>query len=206
VFLLLGAIVNVAVAWGCEMWCPSVDMVNVGVRFYPLPAGERWYRSAPVHWPPPAERGHVNLVGRTATWTSITRERQGLAPSDVFHFSQLVIECGWPLRSLEYEHQVNQRPYSIAIEKLADFGEVPAWLRPIDERRRLPLRPIWPGFAINTLFYAAILWLLFAAPFALRRRRRIKRGLCPKCAYPVGDSAVCTEWGAPHTVRVLDAA
>ncbi|MCZ6655485.1 MAG: hypothetical protein O7D91_20955, partial [Planctomycetota bacterium] len=24
----------------------------------------------------------------------------------------------------------------------------------------IPLRPLWPGFAINTIFYAAILWLL----------------------------------------------
>ncbi|MCI0632193.1 MAG: hypothetical protein L0Y44_16240 [Phycisphaerales bacterium] len=56
-------------------------------------------------------------------------------------------------------------------------------------------RPLWPGFAINTIFYAAILWLLFAAPFALRRRRRIKRGLCPACAYPVGESETCTECG-----------
>ncbi|MCI0362376.1 MAG: hypothetical protein L0219_00750 [Phycisphaerales bacterium] len=58
--------------------------------------------------------------------------------------------------------------------------------------------PIWPGFAINTIFYAAILWggwLLFAAPGLVRRRRRIKRGLCPACAYPIGASATCTECG-----------
>jgi hypothetical protein len=62
--------------------------------------------------------------------------------------------------------------------------------------RMLAWNPLWPGFAINTIFYAAILWMLFAAPFALRRRRRIKRGLCPKCAYPVGARDVCTECGA----------
>ena len=55
----------------------------------------------------------------------------------------------------------------------------------------MPLRPIWPGFAINTLFYAAILWL----PFVLRRIIRIRRGLCPACAYPMGESAVCSECG-----------
>ena len=65
----------------------------------------------------------------------------------------------------------------------------------------VPLGPIWPGFAINTVFYAAVLWLLFAAPFALRRRRRIKRGLCPKCAYPVGTSDTCTECGAGVTPK-----
>ncbi len=54
-----------------------------------------------------------------------------------------------------------------------------------------------PGFAINSLFYALILWGLFAAPFALRRRRRIKRSLCVKCAYPMGTNDVCTECGTP---------
>ena len=65
------------------------------------------------------------------------------------------------------------------------------------QRPMLPLAPLWPGFAINTIFYAAVLWLLFAFPFTLRRRHRIKRGLCPACAYPFGDGAVCTECGKP---------
>ncbi len=62
-------------------------------------------------------------------------------------------------------------------------------------RSFLPLRPIWPGFALNTLFYAAIPWLLIPGPFALRRFLRVRRGLCPKCAYPMGGSAVCSECG-----------
>ncbi len=60
---------------------------------------------------------------------------------------------------------------------------------------RLNLRPIIPGFAVNTLFYAAILWLLIAGPFALRRFLRVRRGRCPKCAYPAGESSVCSECG-----------
>ena len=72
----------------------------------------------------------------------------------------------------------------------------------------LPLRPIWPGFAINTVFYAVVLWLLFAlggTPFALRRRRRIKRGLCPKCAYDLRgiESSACPECGCLHRHRNL---
>jgi hypothetical protein len=62
-----------------------------------------------------------------------------------------------------------------------------------------PTRPIWPGFAINTGFYAAILWLLFAFPFVIRRRRRIKRGLCAKCGYDLrgrgGHQNLCPECG-----------
>ncbi len=65
-----------------------------------------------------------------------------------------------------------------------------------------PLAPLWPGFAINTLFYAAILWLLIPGPFALRRFLRVRRGLCPKCAYPMGESAVCTECGGALVKKV----
>src|SRR5262245_5810996 len=65
----------------------------------------------------------------------------------------------------------------------------------------LPWFPRWPGFAINTIFYAAILWLIFAFPFVLRRRQRNKRGLCPACAYPIGTNSRCTECGKPVVAR-----
>jgi hypothetical protein len=73
--------------------------------------------------------------------------------------------------------------------------------------RLLPLRLAWPGFAINTVFYAAVLWMLFAVPMALRKMRggrRIKRGWCPKCAYDLRgrapQGAVCPECGAGVTL------
>jgi len=59
----------------------------------------------------------------------------------------------------------------------------------------LPVHPVWPGFLVNTLFYAIILWLLIPGPFVLRRLIRVRRDLCPKCTYPMGESAVCTECG-----------
>ncbi len=69
--------------------------------------------------------------------------------------------------------------------------------------RALRLYLLWirPGLALNTLLTATIGWLLIYGPMALRRliRRfsRIRRGLCPKCAYPIGESNVCTECGQP---------
>jgi hypothetical protein len=65
--------------------------------------------------------------------------------------------------------------------------------------RVLPLTPIWPGFAINTIFYAAVLWVLFAAPFKVRRWRRIKRGQCASCGYSLHEnfSEKCPECGRP---------
>ncbi len=59
----------------------------------------------------------------------------------------------------------------------------------------LPLRPLWPAFAINTVFYATILWLLIPGPFAMRRFIRHRRGQCRACGYPAGESAACSECG-----------
>jgi hypothetical protein len=66
--------------------------------------------------------------------------------------------------------------------------------------RHIPYRPHWPGFVVNTLIYGAASWMLIGLPSVVRRYVRIKRGLCPKCAYPIGASEVCTECGA--TVRL----
>ncbi len=73
----------------------------------------------------------------------------------------------------------------------------PTWLGG-SSFRLLPLRPIWPGFGINTLFYAAILWPVILGPFALRRHFRRKRGLCVSCGYDLrhADHEACPECGA----------
>jgi hypothetical protein len=116
--------------------------------------------------------------------------------------------CGWPLRALwcmdTSEPTVHvpgeSTPTGVQLSRPRTVGGIPLkpWASGVwPAWRALPYQPIWPGFAINTVFYAAILWALFAAPFALRRRRRMRRGLCPACAYPVGASPVCTECGKP---------
>ncbi len=68
--------------------------------------------------------------------------------------------------------------------------------------RLLPLRPLPLGFAINTLLYAFIVWSLIGGPFVLHRFIRVKRGLCPACAYPRGESDVCSECGKPLPARM----
>ncbi len=71
--------------------------------------------------------------------------------------------------------------------------------------KALPLRPIFPAFVINTVFYAALLWLLIPGPFVMRRFMRVRRGLCPKCKYPMSESAVCSECGKalPGRAKVI---
>ena len=72
----------------------------------------------------------------------------------------------------------------------------------IERERRSPrARRARPAFAINTVFYAGVLWVLCCGPFALRRMIRRRRGQCAQCAYPIGQNERCTECGAAVTPK-----
>ena len=124
------------------------------------------------------------------------------APDSLVLERRWVHALGWPARSL-WSHWYKLDPgdtpptygsggYILELEPWEGF--VP---------RALPVRPIWPGFAINTLFYAAIVWMPFA-PFVLRRHIRRKRGRCLKCGYDLrgAEHEVCPECGQKPETRV----
>ncbi len=138
------------------------------------------------------------------------------APFDVFSFSSFRRRSGWPLRCMESRWralEVSTPGVPGTSGTLADqFGE--GWTARMYYERgipwptfvptasgsthfTLPLRPVWPEFAINTVFWAMAAFGFHRAPGVLRARARRRRGLCPNCAYPVGVSSVCTECGRP---------
>ncbi len=51
----------------------------------------------------------------------------------------------------------------------------------------------------------ALLGAVIATLVQLRRFLRVRRGLCPKCAYPMGESSVCTECGCELAKRARTA-
>ena len=53
--------------------------------------------------------------------------------------------------------------------------------------------------------FNTLLWLLLPGPFVLRRFLRLRRGLCPRCAYPMGMTDTCTECGATLPTRARPA-
>ncbi len=212
-----GAIVNVAVAWTLAV---SIDLTeaprSVGI------AGDgtsKWqgmshtraggYLFTSTWWPdqlPPytIQRQLSEIVpawspaGHTSPWSSAD------AGASRTH-NDLSEARGWPLLALMSWIERHDGAQTTRAGVDLTF-----WPRKNSAGRTtyrlLPTRPIWPGFAINTLFYAAILWLLFAAPFALRRRRRVKLGMCVKCGYdlrgspPHADTTNCPECGARRTM------
>ena len=149
-FLLAGAVVNVAVAWGLDTWNR--------VQFAKIP------KTSKITVPAPAPVFILVQWGRYAV--------------------------GWPTDALGYTYACNLRRIPAGADSIP---------HPLDSgvRRVHPLRPIWHGFAVNTLFYAVVLWLLIPGPFVLRRFIRVKRGLCPACAYDLrhGEHGACPECG-----------
>ncbi len=217
VFLLAGAVVNVGVAWGCAI---LIRLMEAGRG--PLPRVEASLR----------ERGpdgswHFWSIERSkdrsvllyhSFWDARIEDINGygvstelrpdeLAPSwaglrtppDTDYESRWVHAFGWPVVSMWRDYGLvgggyrNELLHGLRVSFLPSDRGLP---------RAVPLRPIWTGFAVDTLFYATILWLLIPGPFVLCRFVRLKRGLCVKCAYPMGESAVCTECGKALANRI----
>ncbi len=215
VFLLLGAIVNVAVAWGCVLSFPVVNQPGVILR-EPI---------SPESW---EHRSVQRTVGRTRiNWLRYERRPYPLslkagspAPSRITVIPDQSGSrelTGWPLRALTCANPTQSFLYDgdpSGSSSYYDFGPTPLsdvvngitvghesvggligrsrliW-------RALPYQPIWPGFAISTVFYAVTLWLLLFNLSIVRRYARFERGHCPRCGYELrGDfSAGCPECG-----------
>jgi hypothetical protein len=198
-FLLLvsgGAIVNVAVAWGCHWRATgtpgqrfSLDEDSAGMLFH------RWggQLTADEELWVDGER----CAGRVSIVFFVLAPDRSSAPPEVL----AIWEAGWPLRSLEgAQHWVKrgdfeerQRRNIMLWSPLGRNGGSSRLSLPLG----WPLAPIWPGFVVDTLFYAVFLWLLIPGPFVLRRSIRVNRGRCPKCGYDLrGEHAAgCPEYG-----------
>jgi hypothetical protein len=207
VFLALGAIINVAVAWGCALW----SVQEVWVADTPIEPPRRWpaYLER-IGWPEPTAAVRREGMGVGVTVIEITggdaeAGYRRTDPADKVFVSLEVRRFGLPLQSLQWErHGIHAGPRSR--EMASEAWSAAGWRRGINVSqmtgavggglyRALPLTPVLPGFVLNTLLYAAILWAPIVGLPACRRRLRHRRGQCPACAYPVGVSPVCTECG-----------
>jgi hypothetical protein len=183
--LLLGAIVNVAVAWGCTYNNGPVPLMIVRDPTVMREVTDSDQSLLARFWPAEYPKHFIFLEVRNAFGVRLTTLYTGAG----LGWFSAGFECGWPFLALQQLDWSSTNSSSPTGKK---------WILHLGERI-VPIGMLWPGFAINTVFYAAILWLLFAAPGRIRRFIRIKRGRCGACGYPVGASPVCTECGKPIT-------
>lgn len=196
-FLLLGAIVNIAVAWVCVCWSET-QLDNNFVKNMP------WPSPVPMGWP-------ETTTLRTGRGFGISKIRaSGAAPANSYNrirsSNQWVLQAGWPLRSLYeerhrtevwgayYGSMVASRP-----EIWSDGLRIPKWIprRHYQGIRDFPTRPLQLGFTLNSIFYGGLLWSFAIAIAAQRRRTRIHRHQCPTCRYDLRghDHEACPECG-----------
>jgi len=207
----LGVIVNLAVAWGLTLWSPNFVVSRIAMgdivyiesdKFYwEIAAG---YQSKHEYYipmdgrlsyagPPGTTSGH-----RYAGWpmlgvySRVTLSRRPFTATNRSGRATTYYEAigGWGL------------PTSELIRRGYPTNHLPAWLRAQPERR-LPLVPLWPGFAINTLFYGSLAWVTLFAITRAKQRRRRDRGCCIACAYPVENLETCPECGTTANPRTM---
>jgi hypothetical protein len=87
---------------------------------------------------------------------------------------------GWPLRALAADlvFSPGQRLDQPTVRWGIALGPTVQYAPTV-----LPLRPVWPGFLVNTLLLALLPGVVVAAPAALRRWQRRRRGRCARCGY-----------------------
>jgi len=234
-FLLLGAIVNVLVAWIAAAFAPPRGTFRMSQRTLEWRGDViNWWQghcpffetSVPRHeyYAKHAERlmasgplGDALETINAAGIEFVFVQGTVVGSPHLGEVSLRRTRSGWPCLAMEaarwsYEPWGNARRSCKAVRGIAIdppiLSHTHQYFTTRMDGRLLPTRPVWPGFIVNVLFYAAILWLLLlvvSLPFALRRWRRTRRGLCPKCAYPVGTSDRCTECGGAVTPRTVGA-
>jgi hypothetical protein len=119
-----------------------------------------------------------------------------------------VIVRGWPLPSIYSYEEVGLRVRDGGPRgAFRDHGGIviPAPHRPNTGQAPfyaivLPLKPVWPAFAVNSLLFACVVAIplcLMRGARLVVRRRRIRRGWCPQCGYNLRANYAdgCSECG-----------
>jgi hypothetical protein len=203
-FLLLGAIMNVLVAWGC-LWALDVEATASS----------------------PCRRGQLTAIGLSEPHDDVEVDDEisvDRIRGTGFELLQLIWQPSTePSRSALLELRIRAGVPSLALEgsMRADPTATDLWTKiwagqdvyvseglasklplawSLDSiRTSFPLRPLWPGFLFNTLFYATIVAGIFVATGRIRRTLRRRRGRCVTCGY---DRRGNPSGGCPECWRV----
>ena len=188
ILLTGGAVTTVAVAWGCSFtfWTQTPRALELDESEARRLCGELIYPNVDLHLVP--------HYGVREEFVGLTIVRAGAVTNLTPTYDVEVRRAGWPSRALyAYEAGLLTRENSLEIN-------VGLWLiewNPMHNEVWMPVRPIWPGFVIDTLFYASIWYGVFFGFGSAKRAIRRKRGRCPRCGYDLRGALEkgCSECG-----------
>lgn len=174
-FLLAGAVINVAVAWTC-VWVGDFGSATALELYAPLGENHHWtvYRwnlSAGTRVMSTCWRGVVGGPYNRGRPETLLPAWAGITPPDPVAPARLttVSEAwGFPMRSLASRTGTQRTAgrKTTTTSKILRLGAV-----------SLPGAPIFSGFAINSFLYALVVWVVGALARDMRRavRRRLGR-------------------------------
>ena len=233
-FVLIGALVNFAVAWMCVIaWNPQwIRTLIPASRQLSTESRELWSHAfgpslfiddvADMHSPQAQAAPRSDVFGSQVfqVWEQATAKPgstrlylgDALRPMPP---SMVVIRAGWPLRAFECRIITEPRgmPRNMTTATRGGFTlRQPAAGGPGSARIDLPYVPMLRGFTINTILYAALARGLSFAPGAIRRVLRDRHGRCTNCGYDLRgvshhacpECGYATMAGARHALRDCD--
>jgi hypothetical protein len=192
----VGVLATVVVAWGVSV--PGLHTRNLQWEHV---ARDRWPVAVASGWPSCTSHDTVRGCGWVYESFEGTSPEAG-EPARVQHWFLDITRSGWPFlglrgwRSTDPVHAEPVHRFEWTWKYPGRFG--------YQREVAFPLLPLWPGFALNTLFYAVLTWCVWQIPLALRRRRRRRAGLCTRCGYDlkgIGAAMPCPECGDGARVR-----
>ena len=207
IILTFSVLVNVILPWISVIWSP------VSIHDVPAPEIFQFWKSQSFIQQANAKYRMVvgsvsNRIGSgfgVAEETSVCYLMPDLPPIrdvDLAAFaSRSLIRAGWPFRCMHGEI-IFVRNETQPGGRLIRNTTLPNPLHshePFDQYqqfwRRLPVSPIWLGFAANVVCYALGLTAVVAVCLGIAFVRRSKRHLCMNCKYPLAPGMGCPECG-----------
>jgi hypothetical protein len=220
-YLMMGGVVSVAVAWGFALSVRSSIRLDV-VHAEEVVAGfdrptPPWVVKA-LGLPESAPRRFLRIVTKSLGVTidevegfEVEIARSAREEFVLRHETGGILRhreysYGWPFRAASrIVYEFDLAPWGLAGKEqtCVHAGEYVTRWRNQGSPVYLPTRPKWLGLAGNSVVYAIVLAGLVATLGLLARlvafiafhRQRARAGLCPSCRYPRGVSPVCTECG-----------
>lgn len=209
--LIIAAVILGAVLAVLSVPATAMSPWSEGIRARPPTPGRQWHWFEPGHAVLYTERdvwglaisGYSMVRVPTGQEGAYARQFASLERSDIdrrapwavapFGGSNevvLAVAAGWPWHAAWGQDRWLQQPGTPRTHLSQAKFELGG------QQFRLPLRPLWPGLAANTAFYAPIALAGLVPLSCARRARRRRRRRCVACNYDLSaSSGPCPECG-----------
>ena len=197
VWVLVGAVVNVGVAWG---------MAILPETWFPNRLWSQTFDESVTEWPYPTSAHAVRPDDAMRSCTLVYDKDSGFFRSGAWYDHDSGVRLGWPFRSVATwteTLQIGDPPrvvhrYAVMWRTERDVAGV-VRMGPWGHELVLGWYPLWPGFVANTLMYGFVCFCVWRGVGFVRARRRKRHGLCAACGYDLRglvEGTACPECGS----------